>query len=339
MFRLLGVIVLVGVVGGGIYYYLNFETEVKQGEDGVEYIKITPRDGKPFPLLPDGLSGLWPEKPLHPPVRIATFNLDKLDERKLADRRVCDVLVHLVPHFDLIAVQGVQSKNRGVLVKLVQEVNATGRKYDFAVCPEVERNSIENYSAFLLDTASIEIDRSTLGWVEDPHGRFRHRPLLALFRVRGPRQAEAFTFKLLNVQIDTDPAAAELELLDDVYRAACDAAPREEDDVILLGELGAAGDHLAELSKALNVTSPLTAPPVAVGGVPLGDNILFNPRATAEFTGRSAVMDLMRRFDLTPAGAREVSSHLPVWAEFSAYEGGQPGHVAGKTARKPGEDQ
>jgi hypothetical protein len=28
-------------------------------------------------------------------------------------------------------------------------------------------------------------------------------------------------------------------------------------------------------------------------------------------------------------GAMEVSEHLPVWAEFSVYEGGQAGHAAG----------
>ena len=34
----------------------------------------------------------------------------------------------------------------------------------------------------------------------------------------------------------------------------------------------------------------------------------------------------MREFELTMPGALEVSEHLPVWAEFSVYEGGQPGH-------------
>lgn len=337
MFRLLLVIVLVAVVVGGVYLYINFQTEVHRGEGGVEYIKITPRDGKPFTLLTGDSSDRPPEKSPRPPIRIATFNLGRLDEHKLANRRVCDVLVRLVPNFDLIAVQGVQSKNQGVLVKLVQEVNAAGRKYDFAVCPTVQRNSIKNYSAFLLDTAFIEIDRSTLHWVADPKGRFRHKPLVALFRVRGPHQAEAFTFKLVNVQIDTDRTAAELGLLDDVYRAVRDAAPHE-DDVILLGELGADEEHLAELSEAVNITSPLGGTPVAVGGVTLTDNMLFDPRATAEFTGRSAVMDLMRQFDLTAQGARQVSNHLPVWAEFSSYEGGQPGHVAEKTPRQLGGD-
>ena len=35
---------------------------------------------------------------------------------------------------------------------------------------------------------------------------------------------------------------------------------------------------------------------------------------------------MMREFELTMPEALEVSEHLPVWAEFSVYEGGQAGH-------------
>jgi hypothetical protein len=35
----------------------------------------------------------------------------------------------------------------------------------------------------------------------------------------------------------------------------------------------------------------------------------------------------MREFDLTMQQAQEISEHLPVWAEFSSYEGGQKGYV------------
>ena len=33
--------------------------------------------------------------------------------------------------------------------------------------------------------------------------------------------------------------------------------------------------------------------------------------------------------------ALEISDHLPVWAEFSIYEGGKPGYVAGRTDGRP----
>jgi hypothetical protein len=62
------------------------------------------------------------------------------------------------------------------------------------------------------------------------------------------------------------------------------------------------------------------------------DNILFTQPATAEFTGGAGVVDLMEMFQLTEQQALEVSDHLPVWGEFSIYEGGSGG---GRLATRP----
>ena len=58
------------------------------------------------------------------------------------------------------------------------------------------------------------------------------------------------------------------------------------------------------------------------------DNLLFHSQATTEFTGRGGVYDFMRVVNLTLDQALKVSDHLPVWAEFSVYEGGAPGRVS-----------
>ena len=153
-----------------------------------------------------------------PTIRIATFQLGRLDEAKLANRRVSDVLVHLFPRFDLIALQGVRGKNRGVLVRLVEQMGAaSGRSYDFATCPTQQRDALEHYSAFLFDRGRIDVDRRMVHFVEDPRGRFRVKPLVGSFRVRGPDPAEAFTFTLINVETDPDHAAAELDLLAEAF--------------------------------------------------------------------------------------------------------------------------
>ena len=52
------------------------------------------------------------------------------------------------------------------------------------------------------------------------------------------------------------------------------------------------------------------------------DNLVFESQASAEFTGRSGILNLMRQYNLSLQEALEVSDHLPVWAEFSIYEGG-----------------
>jgi hypothetical protein len=318
-------IALVAAVGvGGVYFSLNYEIQSQQ-ENGKPCWKIVPR-GSPA-VLGGGSSAEPPAGPLRPTIRIATYQLGRLDDIKLANRRVNDVLMRLLPRFDLIAIQGVRGKNQGVLVRLIEQLNATsGRSYDFATCPTQQRDAVEHYSAFLFDRTRIEVDRTTVHFVDDRQGRLRIKPLVGLFRVRGPDPAQAFTFNLVNVETDPDHATTELDVLAEVFRAVRDDG-RGEDDVILLGDLESDDQHLGQLGKLLGVTALVSGIPTTARGANLLDNILLDRRATCEFTGRVEVVDMMREFELTLPGVQEVSDHLPVWAEFSVYEGGQPGHV------------
>ena len=320
---LIGTIAVVGV--GGWWLLANYKVEVHRGADGrFDYFRVIARGGGgPTP----GLAGeLPPAAPVRPAIRVATFNLDGLDEFKLANPQVCDALVRTLPHFDVIAVQGVRSKNRSVLVRLIEQINATGRFYDFAICPTLDRDPVEVFNAMLFDQTTVEVDRSTVRSVDDPTRRFRVRPLVASFRVRGPPEHEAFTFTAVNVLVDADRSAEQLDLLAEVFRAVRDNG-RGEDDVILLGDLEADPEHLGRLGQVPNLTAAVTAVATTTRGTRLVDNVLFDRRATIEYTGRSGVIDLIRELDLTPQAALEVSEHLPTWAEFSSYEGGQPGHV------------
>ena len=322
--QLLIVLVIAALVGGA-YFFLNYEVQPQYENGKRTSWKIVAR-GTPAAA---GQSSADPAAgPASPTIRIATFQLGRLDDAKLANRRVSDVLVHLFPRFDLIALQGVRGKNQGVLIRLVEQINAaSGRTYDFATCPTQQRDALEHYSAFLFDRGRIDVDRTTVHFVEDPRGRIRIKPLVGSFRARGPDPAEAFTFTLINVETDPDHTAAELDVLAEAFRAVRNADPNE-DDIILLGDLESDDQHLGQLGKLLGVTALLSGVPTTVRGANLLDNILLDRRATSEFTGRVEVVDMMREFELTMPGAQEVSEHLPVWAEFSVYEGGQAGHPA-----------
>ena len=109
----------------------------------------------------------------------------------------------------------------------------------------------------------------------------------------------------------------------------------DEDDIIMLGDFQADDNHLGGLNRILGITAAISGTPTTTRGTQLADNILFDRRATIEFTGRAEVVDLIREFDLTIEQAREISEHLPVWAEFSSYEGGQRGYVPPTPVRKP----
>jgi endonuclease/exonuclease/phosphatase family metal-dependent hydrolase len=327
MVRAIFVLLAAALVCGGVYFYLNYEVKVDRTEDGLEAIRIVPRRGAA--PAGGGQPGVDSDRLQRPLIRIATFNADRLDEHKLANRRVNDVLVHLIPRFDLVAMQDIRAADRGILVRLVEQINTGGRQFDFATHDGAGRGDLEPFSAFLFNRTAVEVDRSTVLLVEDPEDRFRRPPLVGQFRVRGPDPAEAFTFKLVNVHLDPEQLDAELDLLDDVYRAVRDKEPAE-DDVILLGDFGEERAEPGLLVSVPDVQAAVADTPTTLSGIryPV-DNLFFHHRATTEFAGRAEVFDVMRAFDLTRREAEEISDHLPVWAEFSSYEGGESGLIGG----------
>jgi hypothetical protein len=186
---------------------------------------------------------------------------------------------------------------------------------------------VRQFSAFVFDAERVEIDRATVLSVDQRSGQFRRPPLAAAFRARGPAPNEAFTFTLINVNTPTDRVDEELQHLVQVFRTVRDDG-RHEDDILLLGTLGTDDTRLGPLQQLPGATCAISALPTTTRGNRQVDNILFDRRATIEFTHRSGVLDLRKEFNLTPQEEVEVSDHLPVWAEFSVFEGGEAGHVA-----------
>jgi hypothetical protein len=241
-------------------------------------------------------------------------------------------VAQVIGRFDLVALQGIQAPNQGLVVRLVEQVNAGRRDYDYAVAADLSPERTESYNAFVFDRSTIEIDRTTVFPVEDPAGHLSRRPLVGSFRTRAVSPAEAFTFTLVNVYVDSEIAGDDSDLLEAVYRAAAQRRP-EEDDVILLGTLRADGKKLDWLEKRFRLTGVITNTPTTTRGTQIADNILLPRAAAVEFTGRAGVLDLLGEFGLSMQETLEVSENLPVWAEFSVYEGGQPGQVPGGAAR------
>ena len=333
LWKAIGVFFLI-LIGGVGYLIFNYQVVRRYDENGnVVKIEIVPR-GSAMTADPS-----LPETPVAPPatptgtapakgtIRIASYNLGGLDEAKWNVLRINDILVRLATRFDILAVQGIRGKNQGVLVRWVEQIKAqTGRVYDFAASPVLQQDGIEHYSAFLFDKSTVVVDRTTVRFVDDAMGRFRHNPLTASFLARGLYTNESFTFTLINVETDPQKTSLELDLLADVFKRIREE-PRNEDDIIMLGDFQADENHLGRLGSMMSMSAAIVDTPTTVQGTRLVDNIVFNRLATNEYTGRAEVFDMMREFDMTAQGAAEISEHLPVWAEFSIYEGGQRGFV------------
>jgi deoxyribonuclease-1-like protein len=318
-------VALICAAAGGMYYILD-RYEVAR-EDG--RIVITPRD----PAPPSAPSGLPVTDPSRTTIRLATFNLGRLDRNKLSSPLVAAHLATLIRDFDVVAVQGICAPNQGLIRELVRSVNAAGGNYDFAVAPEVGTETIASYSGFLFDAGRIDIDRSKVQTVEDPAGRFIHPPVIGMFRARGPAANEAFTFMLVNVQVDPQRADMELDLLDDVYYAAQDSQPAE-DDVIMLGDFEAPPEKCGQLARIPNIAWAVSGTVSTTRGTGLVDNIFYSRRATTELTGRGGVVDLIRRLNLNIDEAATVAEHMPIWVELSVFEGGQAGRIAADAAAR-----
>ena len=321
-------LIIAAAVGYGAWqFFQHYEVE------GIDAIRIIPRNAQVQTSRKPGSNTPLVAR-TDETVRIATFNIQVFGRSKSNKAHVMDMLARVVRQFDVVAIQEIRAKDQSIVPEFIELINSTGRKYDYVIGPRLGRSISKEQYAFIFDSASVEIDRNQLYTVDDPEDRLHREPLVGWFRVRGPPIEKAFTFTLINIHTDPDETDTELDALDDVYRVVRDDG-RKEDDVILLGDLNVDDRHLGELGQIADIDWIISNTPTNTRGTKQYDNILFHPQATREFTGRGGVYDFMRQFNLTMDEALEVSDHMPVWAEFSVYEGGKIGHLASDPRSKP----
>lgn len=317
-------LVLAAAVGGCWLFFQNYEIR------GLDQLSVARRSQALGASDPNAGPSAAPNVARQgSTIRIATFNIQVFGEKKLAKPRVRSLLAEIVRRFDIVAIQEIRSK-QDFLSQFVDTVNATGRHYDYVIGPRLGRTSSKEQYAFVFDTASIEVDRNALYTVADPDDLLHREPLVGWFRVRGPPPDQAFTFSLVDIHTDPDETGQELDALAGVFLAVRDDG-RGEDDVILLGDLNVDDHHLGRLGQLSHIHWAVSGVATNTRGNKLYDNIVFSDVATTEYTGRWGVFDMIREFNLTVDEALEISDHMPTWAEFNIYEGGQGGRIAART--------
>lgn len=256
-----------------------------------------------------------------PRIRVASFNLHAFNEQKLQKLPVIDTLVRIIRQFDVIALQHISSRQTDLLPMLTDRVNQSDRRYEFLIGPPVGREQKQQF-AFLFDTERIETDRGQLYTVDDPQDLLTYEPLVAWFRTTLPQRDQSFTFSIASVRLNPLSVESELKLLPDLVRGIRNDG-RLEDDILIVGEFMASSEQLAKI-PGLEMFAAIDGVPTTVNGDAMTGNILFPTRATDEFTGKAGVVDFLRQLNLSFDQALQVSSNLPIWAEFTAYEGGKP---------------
>ncbi|MDX1964496.1 MAG: endonuclease/exonuclease/phosphatase family protein [Pirellulales bacterium] len=303
------------------------------GQPNNAYSQNQPLPNYPPPYQPTAAQPGWPQpggtavQPAYGPgfsdkLKIASFNIQVLGEKKVSNPAITRVLAEILRRFDVVAVQEVRSVSDEIIPRLLQEVNAAGRAYDYVIGPRLGRTNSKEQYVFIFDTATVEIDRAASYTVNDPQDLLHREPLVCCFRARNAPPQLAFTFTLINIHTDPDEVAQEVNALAQVVQAVRNDG-RNEDDVILLGDLNASEKQLGELGRVPGYAPVVVGVPTNTRGNRTYDNLVYSVIATEEYTRRWGVVDYAAEFGLAEDAALAVSDHRPVWAEYSIYEGGR----------------
>lgn len=259
-------------------------------------------------------------QPRHRPLRIASWALDGFGPTKMRNSVCKQNVIRVVEQFDVIALQQIASIERDLIPRLVDMINQTGRRYDYVVGKPTGPSDRPEQLAFLFDTQRVVADRRQTYSVKDPANEMTFDPLVGWFRAVGPATGKAWTFSLVNVRIDLARAPREVSLLPGMLEAIRNDG-RGEDDVVVTGLFQADDAYLIGTLNQPGMVAAVESRPTDIFGRYQTSNLLFLETVTTEFVGRGGVYEFLRAFDLTPAEAESVTSHLPVYGEFSATEG------------------
>ena len=255
-----------------------------------------------------------------PTIRIASFNIQSFGPAKAGKPTVMNYLAQIIREFDIVAVQEIRSKDQSLLPRFVQQINANGRRYAFTISNRIGENGYYEQYAFIYDQETIGLDAAHSYVVDDPDDLMRREPLVGWFRAKHPSPENAFTFSLVNVHLDSRHPENEVRYLDNLFRAIRNDG-RGEDDVIIAGDFNVGDDNLAHLQNRAGVSCLIRDQPTNTRFSNQYDNLLVSLAATSEFTGQSGVYDFLKKFNMTIDEAVSISDHLPVWGEFSIFEG------------------
>ncbi|MEM9410390.1 MAG: hypothetical protein AAGA30_04715 [Planctomycetota bacterium] len=181
--------------------------------------------------------------------------------------------------------------------------------------------------SFLFRIDKVRLEEQHWYTVNDPEDLFLNKPLVAWFRAANVPPEVAFTFTLANVQLNQREPDREVAQLGQLFRAIR-MDGRSEDDIIIAGDFVSSDQQIRELKSKSGLVSAIEGTATNTRNDTQLDNLVFDPRATIEFTGKSGVFDFMKRFNLTLVDAMSISNRMPIWAEFSSVEGRLPGRAA-----------
>jgi endonuclease/exonuclease/phosphatase family metal-dependent hydrolase len=277
-------------------------------------------------------------------IRIATFNIDQFNEAKSAIRQseagvdILGTIAQIVKTFDLIAIQELRGADGVALQRLVGLLNessqspgaetggVTGGRYAATMSEPIGEQNPESY-AFLWDKTRVNLVPGSDYVVLDTGNRIYREPMVATFQTAVPAGGAVRPFRFTMINVHTQPDRGDPRVLQNEINVLADVFQRvriyesenfAEDDFILLGALNTNAESLRQLTTIPGVVSLAGEPDVDSPN--RTDHIVIDQGVTAEYAGRTGVIDFRTALGLTEQQAQGISHHVPVWAEFSVYE-------------------
>ena len=281
-------------------------------------------------------------------IRIATFNIEKFGPKKSSTRMVpsagVDVMgsiAQIVTQFDLVAIQEVLGKDGQSIQVLLDLINQSGGQYTGSLSEPIGESSYKESYAFVWDQTRIRMIQNSAYVVSDDSRRMYREPMVASFETRVDPQdgRRPFRFTIINAHTRPDSVspsspANEINVLDDVFLRVRDHEFRlaAEEDFLLVGDLNVDANNLQEIATIPNLVSVAGSWFTNTAQNKTYDHILMDQTTTREFTGNAGVLNYSQ-LGLSREQADLVSDHMPVWAEFSAFETPYIAPVANRSTR------
>ncbi|MFO0913919.1 MAG: hypothetical protein U0795_13255 [Pirellulales bacterium] len=248
-------------------------------------------------------------------LRIAAWDLDSLAVQSGMDETIEALFARVVRQFDLLALQGLKSVPRGILLRLADAASDGNQKYAVIFAP-----AGGSQLAFIINTSTVVCDPDSVYTVVDPDQLLTQDALVGWFRAANSSKETAFTFSVVNFYVDPAHREREIGVIQQTVFSVQDDG-RHEDDVILCGNLQTDPESLPALLRSPKLMSLISGVPTDVQLKTKTCNMIVDRDATVEYQGEAGTFDFLRHFNLSLEEATRLSPYVPVWADFQLIEG------------------
>ncbi|XP_064610114.1 deoxyribonuclease-1-like [Liolophura sinensis] len=174
------------------------------------------------------------------PLKVASFNIKWLDERKVTDHSILDVLVKVLGRYDLILIEELRGNPQDVISKLVAELNIhTSSPYAFKISPPLGRTSYKEEYVYIYRISMVVIHG--VEHYSDPGDLFEREPFI--IQVHLPYQTLK-DFVFIGIHTKPDKTKEEIGHLVQVYEHVVSKYGIK--DVLLAGDMNAGCHYMSE---------------------------------------------------------------------------------------------